>query len=252
LFSGVYINALVSFLPLIFTVIVFLVVVYAQNISVEIPLTFGGLRGFGRSWSLKLFYTSNIPVILMAALLANFQLMGRIGLQPTPEGLSCSFLGCFNQQGNPVSGVVYYLSSPRNLIGDAITGVMTSSEILRALIYLAVLSIGAMVFSVFWVSTSGMDAKSVSEQLESTGMQIPGYRRDPRIIESVLNRYIPALTLLGGLAIGLLAAFADFTGALGTGTGILLTVMILYNYYEELSAQPLEEAHPLVRKVLGE
>lgn len=252
LFLGNVREMLINILPIVFTVIVFLIVIYAQGIRIDIPLTFGKLRGFGRTWSLKLFYTSNIPVILMAAFLANFQLMGRFGLQTTPDGLSCGPLGCFDQEGNPVSGVVYYLSPPTNLFGDMITGVLTSSEILRALTYLTVLSLGAMIFSVFWVTTSGMSAKSVAEQLDSIGMQIPGYRRDPRIIEAVLNRYIPALTVLGGLAVGFLAAFSDFTGALGTGTGILLTVMILYNYYEQLSAQRLEEAHPLIRRIFGE
>lgn len=40
---------------------------------------------------------------------------------------------------------------------------------------------------------------------------------------------------MGGIFVGLLAAFADFTGALGTGTGILLTVGIVYRMYEETS-----------------
>ncbi|MHA1743661.1 MAG: hypothetical protein ACTSV6_05360 [Candidatus Heimdallarchaeota archaeon] len=108
----------------------------------------------------------------------------------------------------------------------------------------------ATIFSVFWVSTSGMDASSVAKQIESVGMQIPGYRSDARTMEGVLNKYIPSLAVLGGLSVGLLAALANFTGALGTGTGILLTVMIVYNYYEQLSAQPLEDAHPWVRKIL--
>jgi preprotein translocase subunit SecY len=112
------------------------------------------------------------------------------------------------------------------------------------------MSVACMVFSIFWVSTSGLDSASVAEQLESTGMQIPGYRSDKRTMQAVLEKYIPALALLGGLAVGLLAAFADFTGAIGTGTGILLTVMIVYNIYEELSHQNLEEAHPIIRKFL--
>jgi preprotein translocase subunit SecY len=71
-------------------------------------------------------------------------------------------------------------------------------------------------------------------------------------MKEVLNRYIPALAVLSGVFVGILAAFADFTGAIGTGTGILLTVMIVYNYYEELSTQPLEDAHPWIKKLLGE
>jgi preprotein translocase subunit SecY len=82
-------------------------------------------------------------------------------------------------------------------------------------------------------------------------MQIPGYRRDSRVIEGVLNRYIPPLAVLSGITVGLFASFADFIGALGTGTGMLLTVMIVYNYYEELRAQRLDEAHPIVRKLFG-
>lgn len=247
--SGNSLTALVFLLPVISTAVVFLITVYAQNIAVGIPLAFSSLRGFGRTWSLKLFYTSNIPVILAAALIANLQLMGRIGFDPKTN---CGLLACYDESGNITGGVIYYLTSPRNLLGDVVAGLLTSSEIMRAMTYLAFLSIACMIFSVFWVSTSGMDPASVAEQIEDIGMQIPGYRRDKKTIEGVLQRYIPALALLGGLLVGLLAAFADFTGAIGSGTGILLTVMIVYNYYEELKQQRLEEAHPVIRKILGE
>ena len=251
LLRGDFPGVLVNFVPIFATAVIFVVVIYIQAIKVEVPLAFSALRGFGRSWSLKLLYTSNIPVILTAALLANLQLMGRVGVMPTPEGLVCGILGCFDSQGNPASGIVYFLSSPTNLFVDILTLSIIPSEILRAFTYMAFLAIGSVLFSVFWVNTAGMDAKTISEQIEGIGMQIPGYRRDPRIVESVLNRYIPPLSVLGGLLIGLLAALGDFTGAIGTGTGILLTVMIIYNYYEELSNQPLEDAHPLIRKILG-
>ncbi len=244
--------ALVTVLPLISTAIVFALVVYVQDVRIEIPLAFSALRGFGRTWPLKLLYTSNIPVILTAALVANLQLMASLGAAPNAAGLSCGWLGCFDQQNAPVSGIIYYLTAPRNLLGEIVSMTITGSQLIRALTYTAFMSIFAMIFSIFWVSTSGMDAGSVAEQIEGIGMQIPGYRRDKRVMESVLNRYIPALAVIGGLLVGLLAAFADFTGALGTGTGILLTVMIVYNYYEELRSQRLEEAHPLVRKLFEE
>jgi preprotein translocase subunit SecY len=150
-----------------------------------------------------------------------------------------------------VSGLIYYLSSPRNILLDVVRGALTGSEIVRALTYAVFLAAACAIFSIFWVTTSGMDAASVAEQLESIGMHIPGYRRDSRVMERVLSRYIPALTVLGGISVGMLAAFADFTGALGTGTGILLTVMIVYNYYEQMSRERVEEAHPLIRRVLA-
>jgi preprotein translocase subunit SecY len=250
-------NVLINILPMISTIVVFFMVVYAQGISVDIPLSFGSLRGFGRRWSLKLFYTSNIPVILTAALLANLQLFGGITSKPTIDNpnLRCGILGCFSQtaQGNsqPINGIMYYLTAPSNLLLEIISGLLSSQLVLRALTYMAFMIGCSIVFSVFWVSTSGMDADSVADQLTSIGLQIPGYRSSPQIIKQVLEKYIPPLAVLGGASIGLLAAFADFTGALGTGTGILLMVTIIYSVYEQLQNENLEGAHPFIRKILG-
>lgn len=249
---------LISLIPIISTIGIFMLIVYMQSIRVEIPLAFSALRGFGRNWSLKLFYTSNIPVILTTALLANLQLMASFGVHVDPvTHLQCGLLGCTDANGNPVNGALYYLSSPGRgsvgggIIGDIVTGIFQNTELLRILSYTTFLAVGSIIFSIFWMNTAGMDAKSVAKQIEGVGMQIPGYRRDPRIIESVLSRYIPHLAFLGGLFIGLLASLADTIGAIGTGTGILLTVMIIYNYYEELRNQDLEGAHPFIRKILG-
>lgn len=261
--SGQIIAGAIFLLPLIATVLIFLLVVFVQDMRIDVPLVFSQMRGFGRTWSLKLLYTSNIPVILAAALIANMQLLGRVGGVTTASG-TCGFFGCYDTNGNPTSGVVYYLSAPGRgtqfgLFGDIysyLTGslayVQFSQELLRALTYLLFLTGASTLFAIFWVNTSGMDSGSVAEQIEGIGMHIPGYRSDKKSMEIVLNRYIPHLAVLGGFLIGIIAAFADFTGAIGTGTGILLTVMIIYNYYEELSNQPLEEAHPMVRKILGE
>ena len=284
---------IVSFLPVIATVIVFFLVIYSNAIKVEIPLAFGSIRGFGRRWPLKFFYTSNLPVILVAALLANVQLMGRMLYE---KGIP--WLGTFSEN-QATGGLVYFLVPPRSppimgimifigifaLIGAAIAyftqkkglkitalfaalggvawfGVASSLglssllvidpiDIARMFTYSCFMIIGAVVFSYFWMTTAGMDSASVAKQIESTGMQIPGYRRDVRIIEKVLNRYIPGLTILGGAAVGMLAAYADFTGALGTGTGILLATMIIYSLYEELAQQHMEDIHPALRKLMG-
>lgn len=287
-------QAMLALLPIIATIIVFLVVVYAQSMRVEIPLAFGSIRGFSRRWPLKLIYTSNIPVILVAALLANLQLVGDMTARAVNEfGLRCGFLGCYDQAGQAVSGLATYFFPPRSLSVQiffivfmlvvflaaftafymkirnptkiimisilagillgfaataATTGIPTGSEAVHVFIYLFIFLVGSIIFSIFWVNTSGMDSQSVAEQIEGMGMQIPGFRRDPRIIREVLNRYIPTLAIISGLFIGLLAAFADFTGAVGTGTGILLTVMIIYNFYEIIAQRYMEDMNPAVRK----
>ncbi|MBI5635349.1 preprotein translocase subunit SecY, partial [Candidatus Micrarchaeota archaeon] len=88
-------------------------------------------------------------------------------------------------------------------------------------------------------------------QLEKSGLQIPGFRSDPRVIEGVLSRYIPIITVLGSIFVGILAWFADITGALGTGTGILLNVGIVYKFYEELAQQQLFDMYPGLRKIVA-
>ena len=295
--DGLTHQAIYTILPLIATALVFGIVVYAQNIKVEIPLAFGSFTGLGRRWPLKFIYTSNIPVILTAALLANLRLVGGMIAKPAAEGLRCGIMGCFNENNAPVSGLLFYLSSPGNtpsiqvffltfgiifflgllaavlifkqrqktiILASAIAGIILSfismyyfagmpdiRSIIRILTYLTFMMAGASLFSLFWMETSGMDAHSVATQIQGIGMQIPGFRRDPRIVEKVLSRYILPLTIMGALFVGAIAAFADFTNALGSGTGILLTAMIIFNFYEQVSAKYMEDMNPALRKFLG-
>jgi len=53
----------------------------------------------------------------------------------------------------------------------------------------------------------------------------------------LLNRYIPTAAAFGGVCIGALTIIADFMGAIGSGTGILLAVTIVYQYFEELAKE---------------
>jgi protein transport protein SEC61 subunit alpha len=59
-----------------------------------------------------------------------------------------------------------------------------------------------------------------------------GHRYESMVHE--LNRYIPIAAAFGGICIGALSVLADFLGAIGSGTGILLAVTIIYQYFEIL------------------
>jgi preprotein translocase subunit SecY len=61
--------------PVIATIVVFLVAVFAESMRIEIPLSYGGVRGVGGRYPIRFFYVSNIPVILASALLANVQML---------------------------------------------------------------------------------------------------------------------------------------------------------------------------------
>jgi preprotein translocase subunit SecY len=235
--AGLMLAAVIS------TILVFVIAVYAQAMKVEIPLSFGRIRGHGIRWPLSFIYTSNIPVILVAALMANVQLWARL-----LQNWGHPFLGTF--VGNtPTTGLVAWLFSP-DIVGKLIKGSLTMPDIAHALVYLGFMMIGAVIFSIFWVQTAGMDAKSQAKNMMASGLQIPGFRKDQRVLERLLNRYIWPLTIMGALSVGFLAALADLTGSLSRGTGILLAVMIIYRLYEDIAKQHMMDMHPMMRKMM--
>lgn len=237
-------EALLAFAAIAATFVVFVIAVYAQAMKVEIPLSFGHIRGYGIRWPLNFLYTSNIPVILVAALMANIQLWARL-LQNWGHPLLGTFAG-----SSPASGLVQWIAVP-HLINSILTGSFAWFDIVQAIVYTLFLVIGSVVFSIFWVQTAGMDAASQAKQIMASGLQIPGFRRDERVLEHILQRYIMPLTVMGGVAIGLLAASADLLGALSRGTGILLAVMIIYRMYEDIAKQHMMDMNPAMRKMMG-
>jgi len=241
--AGDPVTAGLMFSQVIATIVVFVIAVYTQAMKVEIPLSFGRIRGHGIRWPLSFIYTSVLPVILVAALMANVQLWARL-LQNWGHPVLGTFSG-----NTPVSGFVAWMYSP-DLLGTFIKGSLTFSDVLHSFAYLLFMIFGCVLFSYFWTQTAGMDAKSQANQIMASGLQVPGFRKDQRVLERLLNRYIPALTVMGGVVIGVLAGLADLTGALGRGTGILLTVMIVYKLYEEVSKQHMMDMNPMLRKFM--
>ena len=234
---------LYTLIPLFATIVVFLVVLYGEAMRVEIPISHGSVRGHGRvrgavgKYPLKFVYSSNMPVILTSALLVNVTLFTNIF-----QKIGFPILGHI-EQGKAVDGVAKLLSTP-NLS-------MFITEPFHVLVY-AIFFIGCcMLFSWLWVEISGLNAKKISEQLYNSGIQIPGFRSSKRQLYKILKKYIPALTLISGIYVGLIAFLADLTSALGGGTGVLLTVGILHKLYEEMAEEQLMSSNPLLRKFLG-
>ena len=79
---------------------------------------------------------------------------------------------------------------------------------------------------------SGSSSRDVVQQLTEQKMVFVGYRPDQQTMKEVLDRYIPTAAAFGGLCIGALSVMADLLGAIGSGTGILLAVTIIYQYFE--------------------
>lgn len=238
--------ALPILISIIFVIIIFLLVVYAEGIYVNIPITLG--YGFGTRFPIKFLYVSNMPIILASALYANIQLFATAA-KGTIFDLPASFIGWLTsvpriEQFSLVEALVTEFFNP-----GTIPAFDLGFEIFHAIVYLIILMGICIVFGRFWIDLANQGSDAVAEQLIRSGMSIPGYRKDPRILKRLLDRYIPPITILGSAFVAFLAGLADLTvGTLTTGTGILLTVGIVYRLYEEIAREQIIASHPIFRK----
>lgn len=272
-------NGLLALLPFGFTIIVFMAVVFAESMKVEIPIAFQRVRGMVPKLPLKFFYVSNIPVIFAGALIVNVHLFaGGIlygaywdenqnpvadyssGFDMATHGI-LPIIGYVDNNKQLEDGILYLFTpvygqgrstAEQWAFLNSSTRVLGIPQWVHAVAYVLMLSLVSVVFGLFWVETSNMDAKSVAGQLTESGIQIPGFRRDPRMLETILNKHILPLTVMGSFCVGMLAGIADITGALGTGTGILLTVGILYRMYEQLEQSKAFDLYPSFGKFFGD
>jgi len=243
-------------IPIITTIGIFSIVVYAESVRVEIPLSNARVKGARGRFPVKLIYASVLPMILVRALQMNIQFMGRILNRQLGGGMP-AFLGQY-AEGQPTGGLFYYLApiqSPQDwmwFIDEG--GANTPIEIMtRVSIDLTIMVVGGAIFAIFWVKTTNMGPAATAQQIHGSGMQIPGFRQNVRSIERVLDQYIPQVTVIGGALVGLLAVAANMLGTIGgvTGTGLLLTVSITYKLYEEIAEEQLMEMHPMMRQMFG-
>ncbi|MBI5803183.1 preprotein translocase subunit SecY [Candidatus Pacearchaeota archaeon] len=244
----------------VITLIIFLMVVWAQSLKVEIPLSLSRIRGYAIKYPLQFFYASVIPVILTAALVANLQLFAGMFENAANQCLldSCTtfqkfstnlgFLGKF-VNGQPVSGLAFWIGST-NVLDLLIRGGFRMVYLLQGLTHVLFFVFFSTLFAVLWVKTSGMDAKSMAHKVSASGLHITGFRQDQRVLESIFERYIIPLTVMGGIAIGFLASITNLLGALVSGTAILLVIMIMYQFFQNI-AKHEAEMNPAMRNVFG-
>ncbi|MEF8873238.1 MAG: preprotein translocase subunit SecY [Candidatus Thermoplasmatota archaeon] len=262
---------------LIFTIIILLLVAYIQGSRIELPLAHGRARGARGRYPIKLIYASVIPIILAHALLSNINLFSMLFYtNPTFQNFPVlggqSWLGVFQEGStNPISGAAWYITAPEGiqewllpLISERYEHMLSPEGVgwthskwkvmARVIGHLTFMGVMCVLFSKFWVKTTNMDAESVADQIQDSGMQIPGFRRDPRVLRRVLKRYIPTVTTFSGLFIGLVGASSTLLGSVGGASGIslFLAVSILTQLYEQIGKEQMMEMHPALRDFFGE
>ncbi|KAI1695320.1 secY translocase domain-containing protein [Ditylenchus destructor] len=223
-----YRQNLPNLMNLMATVFVFAIVIYFQGFRVDLPIKSARYRGQHSSYPIKLFYTSNIPIILQSALVSNLYVISQMLSAKFGGNILVNLLGTWSDTAGsyrsfPTGGICYYLSPPETLAHVV-------EDPIHCFIYIVFMLGSCAFFSKTWIDVSGSSAKDVAKQLKEQQMIMRGHREKSMIHE--LNRYIPTAAAFGGLCIGALSVTADFMGAIGSGTGILLAVTIIYQYFE--------------------
>src|SRR5919198_759842 len=241
-----------SLFTLALTIGVILVLVYIEGIHVDVPIVSTKYRGFTAVYPIKLLYTSVIPVILSSALIANAVFMGQMlwaNYNPNNTSPVFNWIAQFDpnsqgRQATPTGGILYYITSPRSL--DVVV-----ADPVRAIVYVIFMTGIVTVFSRLWVELGGLSAKMAARNLLDADVQVPGFRRSEGSVETLLNRYIPSLTIISGVIIGLLASISNVLNVFGSGTGILLMVNIMVSYYQTLVKEQVDNYLPSLAALLG-
>ncbi len=215
---------------LIATIIVFIIVIYFQGFRKEIKIANKRLPGYYITQPIKLFYCSNTPIILESALVSNLYFISQILYKRYKSFFLIRLLGQWQDveggQSIPIGGLAYYISPPRDLVDFL-------RDPLHSFFYVLFILISCGLFAKTWVELSGKSARDIARNLRENQYFLEGIRENEENIYEQLNKTIPAAATLGGMSIGALTIFADFMGAIGSGTGILLAVTIIYEYFED-------------------
>lgn len=212
----------------VITAIVFLVIVYLQTLKLDLPVRSIKTRGPLGTFPVRLFYTSNTPIMLQNALTSNLFMISQMIFTRFPESLFSRIIGTWDTrpltgQLYAVGGIAYYMQPPQSF-REVVT------DPLQLIVYVCYVVATCAVFSKTWVDISGTSPKDVARQFKDQGIAIATVREGSTYRE--LKKIIPIAAALGGVFIGLIAVVSDLVGTLGSGTGILLAATTIYGYYE--------------------
>lgn len=223
-----------NLMNLLATVLVFALVIYLQGWRVEVKLKSLAMPGQTASYPIKLFYTSNMPIMMQSAFVSNVFWISQLLFNRFPNSFLIRLLGVWEpKEGSShlhaQSGISYYLTPPHSF-SDVF------ADPIHFLLYSAFLLSMCAFLSIMWIEVSGSSPRDVALQLKkqqlvlmgTAGTGVPATTSVYKLFKNV----IPTAAALGGLCIGMLSLSADLLGAIGSGTGILLAVTIIYQYFE--------------------
>jgi protein transport protein SEC61 subunit alpha len=175
-----YRDRLPNIMNLVATVVIFAAVIYLQGFRIEIPVKSNRFRGQCGSYPIKLFYTSNMPIMLESALTSNIFIVSQMLFSRFPDSLLVKLLGVWepledSSQLSATGGIVYYMSAPHTVKEALLDPIHTA-------IYITFMLSACALFSKTWIEVSGSGLRDVAKQLKDQQM----VRRPPSLMAGSL------------------------------------------------------------------
>jgi protein transport protein SEC61 subunit alpha len=163
-----YRQNLPNLMNLLATVLVFAIVIYFQGFRVDLPIKSARYRGQYSSYPIKLFYTSNIPIILQSALVSNLYVISQMLAVKFQGNFLINMLGVWADVGGggparsyPIGGLCYYLSPPES-VGHIL------EDPIHALLYIFFMLGSCAFFSKTWIEVSGSYSQRCRQATQRT------------------------------------------------------------------------------------
>eukprot|EP00124_Ichthyophonus_hoferi_P001668 Ihof_evm8s93 gene=Ihof_evmTU8s93 len=156
------------------TALIFVFVIYFQGFKVDVPIKSAKYRGQPMSYPIKLFYTSNIPIILQAALVSNVFFISQLLFSRFKTNFLIRLIGVWSEgaQGSgsiPIGGLCYYICPPHSISEFF-------KDPIHVVIYVFFMLGSCAVFSKTWIEVSGTSTRDIVRQLRDQQIEIVGYR----------------------------------------------------------------------------
>ena len=202
--------------------------------KVYIPVTSPRYGSIRTRIPLNFIYVTNIPILFVAIFVADLHLLASMlagALGPNhPVTVATAILYNYIR---PPHGILQAIENPVRLLTFTVAWLLLS-----------------IFFGFIWVEVAGLNPRQQAENLIKSGLEVPGLRRNVKVLESLLARYIYPLTIISSLIVGAIAIVASILGAYGSGSGLILLVGILQNFYTTLSYERTLEMYPLLRRIV--
>ena len=235
------------FIALIATIALFFLVVYLVCVRIEIRIP-GYLKRRGRGrvrFPIKLAHFSYaivVPLVffnLGMALQAGIQALGRVLYSH-----GTTILGVYDEWGNAVSGLMYYLNpiyGPRDWFPSLMSVPHAGWQIaVRAVANLTIVVVGAMIIALLWLKLSpGLETRDIRAMVRDSGLPIYGHSRGLKVIKRAVGRYTTRIAMMGCGSLSALLVIANMFGTFSMVSILYLTVavVVIYGIYEEITSE---------------